>query len=96
MGTQITGGVDTHLEVHVAAALDDHGGLLGTASFATTPDGYRELAEWLGSFSDVALVGVEGTGSIATPSVSVYRTFGNDSVITACSSHLDVMPSTGR
>jgi hypothetical protein len=43
MGTQITGGVDTHLEVHVAAALDDHGGLLGTASFATTPDGYREL-----------------------------------------------------
>ena len=44
MGTQITGGVDTHLDVHVAAALDDHGGLLGTASFATTPDGYRELA----------------------------------------------------
>ena len=31
MGTQITGGVDTHLEVHVAAALDEHGGLLGTA-----------------------------------------------------------------
>ena len=29
MGTQITGGVDTHLDVHVAAALDDHGGLLG-------------------------------------------------------------------
>ena len=50
MGTQITGGVDTHLDVHVAAALDDHGGLLGTASFATTPDGYRELADWLRSF----------------------------------------------
>jgi transposase len=43
--------------------LDDHGGLLGTASFATTPGGYRELAEWLGSFGDVVLVGVEGTGS---------------------------------
>ncbi len=28
MGTQITGGVDTHLDVHVAAALDEHGGLL--------------------------------------------------------------------
>ena len=63
MGTQITGGVDTHLDVHVAAALDDHGGLLGTASFATTPDGYRELAEWLCSFGEVVLVGVEGTGS---------------------------------
>jgi transposase len=63
MGTQITGGVDTHLDVHVAAALDDHGGLLGTASFATTPNGYRELAEWLGSFGVIVLVGVEGTGS---------------------------------
>lgn len=66
MGTQITGGVDTHLDVHVAAALDDHGGLLGTASFVTTPNGYRELAEWLRSFGDVAVVGVEGTGSYGT------------------------------
>jgi transposase len=63
MGTQITGGVDTHLEVHVAAVLDDHGGLLGTASFATTPDGYRELADWFASFGEVVVVGVEGTGS---------------------------------
>jgi transposase len=63
MGTQITGGVDTHLDVHVAAALDERGGVLGTASFATTPDGYRELVEWLCSFGDVVLVGVEGTGS---------------------------------
>ena len=47
MGTQITGGVDTHLDVHVAAALDEHGGLLGTASFATTPTVIAELAEWL-------------------------------------------------
>ena len=66
MGTQITGGVDTHLDVHVAGALDDYGGLLGTASFATTPDGYRELAAWLCSFGDVVLVGVEGTGSYGT------------------------------
>jgi hypothetical protein len=63
MGTQITGGVDTHLEVHVAAALDEHGGLLGTASFATTPAGYRELVEWFASLGAVVLVGVEGTGS---------------------------------
>jgi transposase len=63
MGAQITGGVDTHLDVHVAAALDDRGGLLGTASFATTPGGYRDLAEWLRSFGEVVVVGVEGTGS---------------------------------
>ena len=32
----ITSGVDTHLDVHAAATLDQVGGLLGTASFATT------------------------------------------------------------
>jgi transposase len=63
MGTQLTGGVDTHLEVHVAAALDERGGLLGTASFATTPGGYRELVEWFASLGTVVLIGVEGTGS---------------------------------
>jgi transposase len=66
MGTQITGGVDTHLDVHVAAALDEHGGLLGTASFATTPAGYRELVEWFASLGALVLVGVEGTGSYGT------------------------------
>jgi transposase len=40
----ITGGVDTHLDVHVAAALDAIGGVLGVESFLATPDGYRELS----------------------------------------------------
>ena len=59
----ITGGVDTHLDVHVAAALDQIGGLLGTASFATTPAGYRTLLLWLQSFGTISQVGVEGTSS---------------------------------
>jgi len=57
MGTQITGGVDTHLDVHVAAALDDRGGLLATESFDTTAAGYQQLAVWLASFGEVVLVG---------------------------------------
>ncbi len=40
---RITGGVDTHLDVRVAAALDAVGGVLGTASFPTTTAGYRQL-----------------------------------------------------
>ncbi len=32
----IIGGVDTHLDVHVAAALDPIGGLLGVESFAAS------------------------------------------------------------
>ena len=40
----VTGGVDTHLDVNVAAALDPLGGLLGVAEFPTTPAGHRSLA----------------------------------------------------
>ena len=60
---RITGGVDTHLGVNVAAALDEIGGLLGVESFATTVDGNEALIGWLDSFGCVDLVGVEGTGS---------------------------------
>ena len=59
----ITGGVDTHADVHVAAALDPIGGLLGVQEFPATAAGYADLLEWLGGFGTVALVGVEGTGS---------------------------------
>ncbi|HEY3652616.1 MAG TPA: IS110 family transposase [Streptosporangiaceae bacterium] len=59
----ITGGVDTHSEVHVAAALDPVGGLLGTREFPASAAGYAGLLDWLGEFGDLALVGVEGTGS---------------------------------
>lgn len=63
MPSRITGGVDTHLDVHVAAALDERGGLLGVETFDTTPTGYSRLLDWLGQFGEVELVGVEGTGS---------------------------------
>src|SRR3954452_21190340 len=59
----ITGGVDTHLDVHVAAALDDIGGLLGVESFEASAAGNDKLLGWLCSFGTVARVGVEGTGS---------------------------------
>ena len=59
----VIGGVDTHKDVHVAAALDHLGRELGTESFPTTPHGYRELLSWLSSFGQVKSVGVEATGS---------------------------------
>ena len=59
----VTGGVDTHADVHVAAAVDANGGVLGVQSFATTPAGFAELHGWLTGFGDVARVGVEGTGA---------------------------------
>ena len=59
----ITGGVDTHADLHVAAALDAVGGLLGVREFPATAAGYASLLGWLGGFGNLALVGVEGTGS---------------------------------
>ena len=59
----VTGGVDTHRDFHVAAALDHLGGVLGTAQFPTTPAGYRSLLAWLSEFGQIVVVGVEGTGS---------------------------------
>src|ERR1700733_10101855 len=61
----ITGGVDTHADTHVAAALDPVGGLLGVREFPATAAGYAGLLGWLGGFGTVALVGIEGTGSYA-------------------------------
>ena len=63
MAPQLTLGVDTHLDVHVAALLDERGALLGVESFDTTPDGYRNLLTWAASHGEVVLAGVEGTGS---------------------------------
>jgi transposase len=59
----ITGGVDTHADMHVAAALDPLGGLPGVREFPATAVGYADLLSWLSGSGTVALAGVEGTGS---------------------------------
>jgi len=59
----ITGGVDTHADVPVAAALDPVGGLLGVGEFSAAQAGYARLLAWLGEFGTVCLAGIEGTGS---------------------------------
>jgi transposase len=45
----ITGGVDTHADVHVAAALDPIGGLLGVREFPATTAGYARLLDLWGA-----------------------------------------------
>lgn len=72
----ITGGVDTHLDVHVAAALDDNGGVLGVESFPTTPAGFAELHGWLTSFGTLCRVGVEGTGAYGAGLARFLHTAG--------------------
>src|SRR5690625_279212 len=60
----VTGGVDTHAEVHVCVAVCSTSmRRLGTATFAVDTDGYREPLTWLGNFGTVDRVGIEGTGT---------------------------------
>jgi transposase len=60
---RVTGGVDTHKDVHVAAVLDHLGRILATKAFPTSPRGYSQLLGWMRRFGTVARVGVEGTGT---------------------------------
>jgi transposase len=71
--TLVVGGVDAHLDTHHAAALDQRGALLATASFPTTTPGYAQLLDWLRAFGEVEVIAVESTGSYAAALVRYLR-----------------------
>jgi transposase len=56
-------GVDTHLDFHVAVAIDHLGRRLGESSAPTTVKGYERLLCWAEGFGSVRCAGVEGTSS---------------------------------
>jgi transposase len=64
------------LDVHVAAAVDASGGVLGIESFPTTLAGFAQLHDWLSSFGTVARVGVEGTGAYGAGLARALRGHG--------------------
>ena len=51
-------GIDTHLEVHVAVALDGLGRRLGELNAPTTARGYQKLLCWAEGFGPVCCVPV--------------------------------------
>ena len=60
---RIVGGVDTHKDLHVAAIVDEQDRVIGTRSFATTRQGYRQMLAWMRSFGELQRIGIESTGS---------------------------------
>jgi len=56
-------GVDTHLDVHVAVALDHLGRRLGVLTLPTSTKGYEELLSWAEGLGLLRCAGVEGTSS---------------------------------
>ena len=69
-------GVDTHLDLHVAVALDQLGRRLGELTVPTTAKGYQSLVSWAESFGPVWCAGVEGTGSYGVGLARHLRTAG--------------------
>jgi transposase len=62
-GVAVILGVDTHLDFHVAVAVDHLGRRLGEFSVPTTAKGYEELLRWAEGFGPLRCAGVEGTSS---------------------------------
>ena len=56
-------GVDTHLNFHVAVAIDHLGRRLGESNVPTTAKGYERLLRWAKGFGPVRCAGIEGTSS---------------------------------
>ena len=44
---EVVGGVDTHADFHVAAAVDANGGVLDVERFPASVEGYEGLVAWL-------------------------------------------------
>jgi transposase len=63
MVPQVVGGVDTHQDLHVAAAVSLEGEVLGSKAFSTTRAGYRAMLAWFRSHGELLRVGVEATGT---------------------------------
>lgn len=69
-------GVDTHLDLHVAVALDQLGRRLGVTAVPTTTKGYESLVSWAEGLGSVRRAGVEGTGSYGAGLSRHLRTAG--------------------
>ncbi len=69
-------GVDTHLDVHLAVALDHLGRRLSTFSGPTTKKGYESLLTWAEGFGRLRCAGVEGTSSYGAGLARHLRAMG--------------------
>jgi transposase len=80
IGVRVTVGVDTHLEVHVAAAVDQIGRKVGVAEFRADPVGYRALIGWAEQLGHVEGFGIEGTGCYGAGLAHAVRQAGYQTV----------------
>ncbi len=76
VGGEVVLGVDTHLDAHVAVALDGLGRRLGELALPTTKKGYENLVSWAQGLGRVRCAGVEGTSSYGAGLARHLRSVG--------------------
>jgi transposase len=69
-------GVDTHLDVNMAIALDQLGRRLRELKVPTTTRGDERLLRWVESFGPVGCAGIEGTSSYGAGPVRHLKAAG--------------------
>ena len=72
----VTIGVDTHLDLHMAAVVDQTGRLLATQGFPASTRGYVALVTWAERHGPVDRIGVEGTGTYGAGLARFARAYG--------------------
>jgi transposase len=72
----VTVGVDTHLDTHAAAVVDQTGRLLDTKAFAASTRGDVALVTWAEGFGPVERIGIEGTGTYGAGLARFARAYG--------------------
>lgn len=72
----VIGGVDTHLDTHMAAVVDVNGGMLGVHQFPVSAAGFVEMSAWMRSFGTIERVGIEGTGVYGVGIARHFRSLG--------------------
>lgn len=63
INNQLTLGVDTHLNTHVAVLINHIGQVIDTQEFPVCITGYEKLYNWAKSFGNIKQAGLEGTGT---------------------------------
>lgn len=63
ISNNLTLGVDTHLDNHVAVLVNNIGQVIDTQEFTVNSNGYNLLYKWCKSFGTVHQAGLEGTGT---------------------------------
>jgi transposase len=59
--------VDTHLDFHLAVALDRLGRRLGEIKVSTTAEGCERVVRWAEGFGPVQCAGIEGSRATTEP-----------------------------